>query len=85
MGFICSERLTEKLTKVPGGAAEQVCPKLNPVFKLLILLSLHFFLDRGNIGCPISYRELDMTTPGVGFATERGKVLAHENKYQLME
>jgi len=30
-------------------------------------------------------RELDMTTPGVGFAAERGGVIAHDNKYQLME
>jgi len=52
MRFVCSERLTEKLTKVPCGAVEQVCPKLNSVFKLLILLSFHFYLDRGNIGCP---------------------------------
>jgi len=26
-----------------------------------------------------------MTTPGVGFAAERGGVIAHDNKYQLME
>jgi len=42
--MIYSERLTEKLTKVPGGAVEQVRPKLKQVFNFLILLSFHFFL-----------------------------------------
>ena len=30
-------------------------------------------------------RELDMSTPGVGFAVERGEAIAHNNKYQLMD
>lgn len=30
-------------------------------------------------------RELDMSTPGVKFVLERGEVIAHDNKYQLME
>jgi len=30
-------------------------------------------------------RDLEMSTPGVGFAVERGEAIAHDNKYQLME
>jgi putative transposase len=30
-------------------------------------------------------RELDMSTPGVGFAVERGELIAHVNKFQLVE
>jgi hypothetical protein len=42
----CSERLAEKPTKVPGGAGGEVCPKLKVVFNSLILLFIHFLLDR---------------------------------------
>jgi len=28
-------------------------PKIISNFMLLILISFHFFLDRGNIGCPL--------------------------------
>ena len=30
-------------------------------------------------------RHLEMSVTGVGFAVERGEVIAHEKKYQLME
>jgi len=30
-------------------------------------------------------RDLEMSTPGVEFAVERGEAIAHDNKYQLME
>ena len=30
-------------------------------------------------------RDLEMSLPGVGFAVETGKAIAHDNKYQLME
>ena len=28
---------------------------------------------------------LDMRTPGVGFAVERGEAIAHQNGYELIE
>ncbi len=42
----CSERLSGKPTKVPGGTGGEVCPKLKVVFNSLILLINYFLLDR---------------------------------------
>ena len=29
-------------------------------------------------------REFEMSVPGIGYAVERGEVIAHDNKYQLI-
>jgi hypothetical protein len=49
--------------------------------------SLLCFLAVRELGMSLTdlARELEMSTPGVGFAVERGEVIAHDNKYQLME
>jgi len=44
---------------------------------------------RGDIGAYLSYVEgglhLGMSVPAIGYAVERGKAIAQNNNYQLME
>ena len=48
----------------------EVCSKNQEIYKSLILLVVHFYLDRGNIGCPLFPIRLDGTCNPMWHAVE---------------
>jgi len=79
-------RIAERVAEIYGMEEREVFAKGRQHQKVKARSLLCFWAAR-ELGMSLTdlARELDMSTPGVGFAVERGEAIVHDNKYQLME